>query len=65
MDRQAELWNRTGSPDEDLNTFGDLVFEKYGILNQWGYKMDYLIYCKTLRATFKNVSPRLHSSQQN
>lgn len=36
MDGQAELWIRTGNPDEDLLTFGNSVFEKYGILNQWG-----------------------------
>lgn len=49
MDGPVDVWNRTESPDKDLSTRGDLVFEKYDIL----IKRDYLIYCKNLRSTFK------------
>lgn len=33
---QVEQWNRTESLAINLNTHGNSVYEKYGILNQWG-----------------------------
>lgn len=36
MAEQVEQWNGTGSLAINLNTHGNSVNEKYGILNQWG-----------------------------
>lgn len=36
MGGQGEQWNRIESPAIYLNIYGNLVYEKHGILNQWG-----------------------------